>query len=265
MATERTVKANMLPDHSEGFSPTEFIDRYEQVYKSGSNRSGFKTKKSFAPSKLGYDKGEGVCPRYWYIAFSGANFVEEIDSRSQANMDNGSYAHERIQKNMQAMGIVKAIEKEINSVDPPIRGFIDVIIDWNGQEIPGEIKTANADNFTFRVASGKPTGSHYVQFIIYMKVLRAKEGFLLYENKDTQELAILRVHATPKVVADAEFLFEWMKRVRKSFEDKELPVRPWTRANAAICKKCPVREDCFDEEKFGVGTVSLPVLEVPKP
>jgi len=262
MATKSIVSL-LLPQDTSGFDPAEFIKQYEGTYKTTSNRSGFKTKKTFAPSKLGYDKGEGICPRYWYIAFSGAEFLEEIDSASQARMDNGTYSHERIQTNIEKMGILREKEQEILNQDPPIRGFIDIVIDWKGKLIPGEIKTANADNFTFRVASGKPTGSHYVQFIIYLKVLDADEGFLLYENKDTQELAIIKVAMTPKNQAAVEYLFNWMRMVHKSWEEGQLPTRPWTRKNAAICNRCPVRKDCF--EKFGDGVVTLPKLEVPKP
>jgi CRISPR/Cas system-associated exonuclease Cas4 (RecB family) len=245
------------------FDPKEFIQKYEEVYKSSSNRSGFKTKKTFSPSTLGWS--HGTCPRYWFIAFSGAEFVEDVDSKAQANMDNGSYAHERIQKTMKEMGIVKEIELEIKSDDPPIRGFVDVVVDWYGKDVPGEIKTANDSSFNFRTTSGKPSPSHYVQFLIYLKVLKAEEGFLMYENKNTQEVLIIPVSANSKTKKDVAYLFEWMKDTRKAFDDGVLPEKPWTRSNAKICKTCPVRGDCFDPEKFGEGTVSLPPLEIPKP
>ena len=243
------------------FDPQAFIRQYEEVYKSSSNRSGFKTKKTFSPSTLGWN--HGTCPRYWFIAFSGAEFVEDIDSKAQANMDNGSYAHERIQKTMKQMGTVKEIELEITSDDPPIRGFVDVVIDWNGKDIPGEIKTANDGSFNFRATSGKPSPSHYVQFLIYLKVLKADEGFLMYENKNTQEVLIIPVSANPKTKKDVAYLFEWMKTTRKAFDDGTLPTRPWTRKNAKVCKGCPVRAECF--ERFDDGVVTLEPLEVPKP
>jgi CRISPR/Cas system-associated exonuclease Cas4 (RecB family) len=250
-----------------GFDPDKFIQMYEQTYKDSSNRSGFKTKKTFAPSKLGYKYSEGVCPRYWYIAFSGAEFIENIDTVAQANMDNGSYSHTRIQSTIEKMGILHKMEQEITNEDPPIRGFVDLMIDWEGEIVPGEIKTANADSFTFRVAQGKPSGSHYVQFIVYLKVLGKKEGFILYENKDNQSLAIIKVKMGPKQEKDIEYLFEWMRNTRKAFDEKTLPEIPkaFQRKNARICRTCPVRNDCFDPEKFGEGEVVLPVLEVPTP
>ena len=53
-------------------------------------------KKTFSPSTIGY--GHGNCPRYWFIAFSGEEFDEKFDATAIANMLNGTYAHERLQK-----------------------------------------------------------------------------------------------------------------------------------------------------------------------
>lgn len=261
MSSKTSIINSLSRSGSGHFDPQEFMRKYEEVYKQSSNRNGFKTKKTFSPSTLGWN--HGTCPRFWFIAFSGAEFYEEIDSKAQANMDNGSYSHERIQKTMKEMGIVKEIELEITSDDPPIRGFVDVVIDWEGKDVPGEIKTANDGSFTFRTSSGKPSPSHYVQFLIYLKVLKADEGFLMYENKNTQEILVIPVSANTKTRRDVAYLFQWMRDTRKAFDDGTLPTRPWSRKNAKVCKACPVRTDCF--EKFGDGEVTLPVLEVPKP
>lgn len=258
---EKTIISPLSRQGGGHFDPKEFIRDYESTYKSASNRSGFKTKKSFSPSTLGWN--HGTCPRYWYIAFSGAEFVEEIDSMSQANMDNGSYSHERIQKTIGQMGILENEELEVKSQDPPIRGFVDVVINWKGKSVPGEIKTARDKAFIFRTTSGKPSPSHYVQFLIYLKILKADEGFLMYENKDTQEICIIPVNANEKTIADVNYLFEWMRGTWKAFEDKTIPNRPWTRKNAKVCSMCPVRKECF--ERFEDGVIDLPVLEVPKP
>ena len=41
------------------------------------------TKYSFAPSTIAYSHGE--CPRYWYLAFSGATFEDNSDAFGVAN------------------------------------------------------------------------------------------------------------------------------------------------------------------------------------
>lgn len=262
MAAPRSIVTQMFSQASDTFDPEEFIKLYEEVYLSSSNRSGYKKKKSFSPSQLGY--GHGTCPRYWYIAMSGADFVDEVDSRSLANMDNGTYAHERVQSTIEKMGILREKELEITNQDPPIRGFVDVVIDWKGKLIPGEFKTTNDMGFTWRKTTGKPPITHYIQFIIYLKVLEADEGFLLYENKDTQEMAIIRVAMNEKNQKYVDYLFDWMRTTYAAYEDDTIPKNPFGRKNAKVCNGCPVKKDCFDREKFDEGEVDLPVLRVPK-
>lgn len=261
MAKERSIIGMMQRQGPGEFDPQEFIKAYEQSYINSGSRSGFKKKKSFSPSTLGY--GHGTCPRYWYIAFTGAEFEDVPDSKSLANMDNGSYSHDRIQDNLEKMGILKDRELEVTSVDPPIRGFIDGVLDWKEKDIPMEIKTANNGSFQFRATSGKCSGSHFVQFLIYLKLLKAKEGFILYENKDTQDMLIIPIMVSEKNKQHVDYLFDWMRNTYKSFTDGVLPERPWKRKNAKICSNCPVRTACF--ETFGEGDVELPVLEVPVP
>lgn len=261
MAKEKSIVGMMQRSGAGKLDPMEFIKAYEKSYIERGARSGYKKKKSFSPSTLGY--GHGTCPRYWYIAFTGAEFEDTFDSKSLANMENGSYSHERIQDNLEKMGILKHKELEITNEDPPIKGFIDAIIDWHDQDIPVEIKTANNNSFQFRITSGKPSGSHFVQFLIYLKLTKSREGFLLYENKDTQDMHIISVAVSEKNKKHVDYLFEWMQATHKSFEDEELPTRPWHRANAKICKGCPVRKECYDN--LGDGVITLPVLEVPKP
>ena len=261
MAKEKSIIGMMQRQGPGDFDPQEFVKAYEQAYVDSGSRSGFKKKKSFSPSTLGY--GHGTCPRYWFIAFSGAEFEDSPDSKSLANMDNGSYSHERIQSNLEKMGILKHKELEVTNDDPPIRGFIDGVIEWKEMEVPVEIKTANSNSFQFRTNTGKVSGSHFVQFLIYLKLLKAKEGFLLYENKDTQEILVIPIMVSETNKQHVEYLFTWMRETYKAFTDGVLPERPWKRKNAKICSNCPVRNACF--ESFGEGDVELPVLEVPTP
>ena len=115
----------------------------------------FQRKKTFAPSTLAY--GHGECPRYWYIAFEGADFEDSADSYAAANMTSGSLSHDRIQKAMIDAGIVKVFtndkgeettEFKVISNDPPIFGYGDGILNWdNDEEIVLEIKTKPSEGF----------------------------------------------------------------------------------------------------------------------
>jgi CRISPR/Cas system-associated exonuclease Cas4 (RecB family) len=212
-------------------------------------------KKTFAPSTIVY--GHGECPRYWYLAFEGNTFDDTADAYAVANMTAGSQGHERIQKAMKDSGILIDAEFKITAQDPPIFGFGDVLLNWEGEELLGEIKTMMNEAFEYRKNAGKPKVGHVVQLLIYMKILKKAKGVLIYENKNNHELLIFEIHVNDGYIQWVDYLFNWMREVRKSWENKELPTKNY-RSNAKVCKTCPVRAACADA---GVGSVKIASLE----
>jgi hypothetical protein len=117
----------------------------------------FQTKKTFAPSTIAYSHGE--CPRYWYLAFDGATFEDNADAYGAANMTAGTLSHARIQDAMINSGIAKVYRDDDNQPttefkirydDPPIFGYGDAMLDWEGEEIIGEIKTMMSEAYEYR-------------------------------------------------------------------------------------------------------------------
>lgn len=214
----------------------------------------FKTKKTFSPSSLVY--GSGACPRYWFLAFSGAEFYDDADPYAVANMSSGTQSHERIQKAIEDAGIMVEKEKKIISQDPPIFGFADAVIQWKEEQPVVEIKTMREEAFAYR-KHAKPPSYHVMQLIIYMKVLGKRLGILLYENKNSHELHAITVQPTPEYIAWADYAFGWMKEVRKQWESKEIPKKPY-RSNSKVCKTCPLQKAC---EEAGKGIIKIDPLE----
>lgn len=103
----------------------------------------------------------------------------------------------------------------------------------------------------------KPPTYHLMQLIIYMKVLGKRLGVLLYENKNSHELHAITVEPTPEYIAWADYAFDWMREVRKAWEDRTLPQKTY-RSNSKICKGCPIAGTCASAEK---GTVKIKPLE----
>jgi CRISPR/Cas system-associated exonuclease Cas4 (RecB family) len=231
----------------------ELIEKIESGYLVGRDPK-FTQKKSFSPSTLVY--GNGACPRYWFLAFSGAEFVDNADPYAVANMGSGTDGHARIQKAITDAGIMVEEEKKIITSDPPIFGFADAVIQWGEEQPVVEIKTMKEESFAYR-KHAKPPSYHLMQLIIYMKVLGKKLGVLLYENKNTHELHAITVEPTDEYKAWADYAFDWMKKVRKSWEDGELPQKPY-RSNSKVCKTCPIQNTCALAEK---GTVKIDPLE----
>lgn len=226
--------------------------------------SKYTKKKTFAPSSIVY--GHGECPRYWYFAFEGNIFDNYNDAYDVANMSAGILSHDRIQKAMLDSGVAKqyldddnnpTTEFKVTHDDPPIFGWGDAMLDLDGEEIIGEIKTMKEDSFERFKIKGEPADYHVKQLIIYMKVLKKAKGVLIYENKNNHDLLVFPIEVTDKYKNWIDTTFEWMRTVYKSWKDKQLPQKNY-RANSKICKTCPVKAVCSTSEP---GVVKIPSLE----
>jgi len=255
----REIVNNLKFKKSTGnFNPESFAKMLNDAYMASKRADGKTTKTSFSPSSFGY--GHGNCPRYWYLAFTGAIFIDNNDAVSVANMANGTSAHERIQKLIKTMGILKHEEFEVVNEYPPIRGFMDVILDWNSEEVIGEIKTAKQEIWDTYKSKMSPSANHLLQLITYMKLRDVKEGFFLYENKNTQEMLIIPIQMNDKNKKIVEELFEWLCGVYDNFRNGDLPTRPFIKTSYQ-CKNCPVKKECWSGEP---GLIDIPAYEVPR-
>ena len=221
-------------------------------------------KKTFAPSTIAY--GHGECPRYWYLAFDGNIFDDSADAYGAANMTAGTMSHDRIQAAMMASGVGKVFvndkgesttEFKITYPDPPIFGYADVMLNWEDEELLGEIKTMPNEGFEYRKNSGKPKTGHLIQLLIYMKILKKAKAVLIYENKNNHELLIFPVEVNDNYRQWVDNAFQWMRDVRKAWVDRTLPKKNY-RSNSKICKTCPVKVACGEA---GDGVIKIASLE----
>jgi CRISPR/Cas system-associated exonuclease Cas4 (RecB family) len=243
------------------FAVKEIAKMLDDAYLATKRADGDMQKYSFSPSSFGY--GQGNCPRYWYMAFSGAYFIDNNDAQSVANMAHGTQAHERIQGMIEKMGgPVSDVETEIEIKNeyPPIRGFIDLVFKWDGSPVIGEIKTAKQEVWDTRQAEMSPSANHMLQLLTYMKLKEIDEAFFLYENKNTQELLLIPVQMNAKNKKIIEDLFTWLCTVYDNFKENNLPTRPFLKTSYA-CKNCPVRKECWAGD---IGVVDIDPYEVQK-
>ena len=215
-------------------------------------------KKTFAPSTIAFSHGE--CPRYWYLAFEGGTFEDNADPYGGANMTNGTKSHERIQQAMEDAGILKDAEFKVTYSDPPIFGYGDVILDWEGEDLLGEIKTMPMEGFEYRKKTGKAKLGHLIQLLIYMRILNKTKAVLIYENKNNHDLLIIPVQANDYHIRWVSQAFDWMKTVRQAWENKTLPEKNY-RSNSKICKTCPLSAVCNEAGKGDIKISSLEPLD----
>ena len=263
------------------FDVAKLGELLDEAYQKQGRKPSDRVKKSFAPSGVGY--GSGTCPRQWFYSFTGGIMRDEAaDSPGVANMSYGTDAHARLQQVFEDAGILVEAERPISSGDvkylededrwiplfsdddeyAPIFGFADLIIKWQGEECVGEIKTTTQESFISKRSKNTPAGYHLLQVLIYMKMLGLNKGFIIYENKNNQQLLILPVTwnvANEKLANDA---LEWMRKVHDNWKSGQLPTRPFNSDRSPACKSCPFTKHCWEDSND--GTVTLPVLEVPK-
>ena len=253
-----------------GFTVAKLEKALEEGYLLSRREPGEKQKKSFAPSSIGYQ--HGTCPRYWHIAFTGAWFDETADAVGVATMAHGNASHERIQEALEKAGVVVPVppsdrprkgngkpEHEAKLDDPPVFGYIDLILEIDGERVVGEIKTTGTDIWRYRATNHKPAPYHLYQILLYMD-----HGFLMYEDRDTFQIAVMEIRmdeTNRKVLDDA---LEWMRSVHNNWkEGGEIPKAPWTRRNKS-CRGCPVFEKCWNSD-LPVGSDRIGAMEVYKP
>ena len=254
---------------SRAFGIAEFGELLEKAME---RESKFTTKVSFAPSGLGYS---GSCPRYWYYAFNGEVFTYDTAATAVANMDAGTDAGARLANLLDKAGILVDSEVEVNTIGddefPPIRGYIDAMVNWQGEELVVEVKTTRASTWNYRVLHNTVPGYQLVQLLIYMYVTKHDKGFFLTENKDTHELFVLPIKMNDEYRQMVEDIFDWMRTTKENADSGELPTRPFNKSSMQ-CKGCAVKEKCWEGWKRGSvngedpnpGVVTLPILEVPK-
>ena len=239
-------------------------------------KTRFVKKNNFSASGLTY--GAGECPRYWTLAFDGQITYDNSDAIGVANRTQGSLGHARIQEAIEASGLLAqdmqmdpiprkydqqthpALEFRVKTDDPPFDGYGDVMIDYKGERLVGEIKTIRNDEFEYRKINRRPKMAHLMQLLLYMKVWKMRKGVMIYENKNTHELLTLPVVVSEHYRAWAEEVFDWMKLVYKNWQEKQLPEIPY-RSNSKICKVCPIQKACAEA---GDGTIKIKPMRLLK-
>lgn len=239
-------------------------------------KTKFSKKDNFSASGLTY--GAGECPRYWTLAFDGQITYDNSDAMGVANRTQGTLGHGRIQEAIEASGLLAqdlemdplprkynkqthpAMEFRVKIDDPPFDGYGDVMIDYKGERLVGEIKTIRNDEFEYRKINRRPKMAHLMQLLLYMKVWKMRKGVMIYENKNTHELLTLPVVVSEHYRAWAEEVFDWMKLVYKNWQEKQLPEIPY-RSNSKICKVCPIQKACAEA---GDGTIKIKPMRLLK-
>ncbi len=194
---------------------------------------------AFSPSNT------NMCPRYAvYLFRDGEEPDPDHDARVQRIFDTGHAMHERVCGYFKDMDILLEEEFPVVWDSPPIKGTCDGIIDWDGRKLI-ELKSINDSGFMTRKLYGKPKDEHARQAQIYMKCLDLDSGFVIYENKNNQELLFLLVQRDETYIKK---LFKKYDTIWSAFQAGILPERPYVETSDK-CKYCKLKARCWSDDE----------------
>lgn len=207
----------------------------------GGNVLKWKQSTGFAPSNT------SNCARFHYYRFTGYEQLSNYSAQTLRIFELGNKVEDIVGDLFEKMGILLESQVEIRLEDPPINGFIDFIIEWDGPKVV-ECKSINEAGFMFRRQAHKPTDSHYRQIQWYLRAMDQEEGFVFYFSKNTSEVLPILVKRNDVFL---DKLSDKYRKIYGAYEAGIKPERPY-KPESPTCAKCDARIYCWNDSEVGV-------------
>lgn len=127
----------------------------------------------------------------------------------------------------------------------------DCLIDIKGVTYVVEIKSMNT--FTYKKSDNHPSGSKQLKFYMYLTGIH--DGFVLMEDKNTQEFKIQLVKFDLDEVIEYEERLRKIQAYKKKFlSDNKVPKRKCDNVKCKRAQKCNMKDACFN---VGIGRIKI--------
>ena len=228
---------------------TGLIDQYLLDRQSVKNQE-YKDRHKDGPPNF-YPSSVGRCPRY--ITYVMLGFLEvKFPAQIIRVMNNGNHVHSRIQETLDNMGIVIASELPLNKDSDDIRvadicrryrisGRLDNIIRLDGCDYIVEIKSAKDRYFKQWKKANEPDPKHYKQIQLYMYITGIKQGIILVENKNDQELLEFRVEYDQECINE---IMKVIQYINSHVDECIVPERAYAKTSFE-CRFCDANVMCW--------------------
>ena len=182
-----------------------------------------------------YVSNAGKCPRQVFFAMK--NYPRKpMEAQALRKIHHKDMVHSKLKNILYSLGIVKATEIEI----PPqelISGRADAIIGMDGKEYVVELKSINSFGFE---QLDRPKDGDVKQLTLYMHYFNIRQGLLVYENKNTQEMKEFEVDYDGAL---ARSILDSFASLKQDVDSGRVPEKPhgleqWQ------CDYCPYAEEC---------------------
>ena len=159
----------------------------------------------------------------------------------------GNAVHEKWQNMFERAGIARGIEDRGYSKLFDLYMTPDAIIELNNKLYVVEIKSANTFSYK-NMKTSHPSGTHQLQ--LYMHFLCIPRGFVLVEDKNTQEFKIFPVRYEPGLATPyVKRLYEINEAKESFLMDNTLPARTCKSVGCTRASRCAMSNACFGISK----------------
>ena len=170
---------------------------------------------------------------------------EELPLDTLAIFEEGNAIHEKWQRLFIRGGLGTAFDMDVTQYAQGYELLYtpDAIIMINGTKYIVEIKSMNS--FLYQKSNEHKTGA--LQYLLYMHLTNIHNGFVLMENKNTQEFKIQLVeYDEQKIQPIIERLKEIQKLKADFIKTKKPPKRICENAECEQAEKCIMRDCCWN-------------------
>lgn len=183
-------------------------------------------------------------------AFSLLGHSGSVNAQGVRRMDNGTSMHARWGEYFSHLPEFVCVEAPL--AFERLHGSIDVVLKKSERFIVGELKSINSRGWGYLPNVSTPSRNlaalterhpaYVAQTLTYAKFYPAEEGFLLFENKDTQEFKIYMLPYDETVLRK---LTLGTDEALIMIEAGILPDRDYEKASLT-CRRCDHREQCWN-------------------
>lgn len=170
----------------------------------------------------------------------------------------GWYIHTKWQTLFEQTGIARGIEQRGVSNEWKLLFTPDAIIEIDGKTYVVEIKSVNT--FQFKHMKSHPSGEK--QCRLYMHFTGIPRGFVLAEDKNTQEIKVFPVeYDAIKVKPYVERMYKVKEYIKRYEDTGKLPSRMCNGEKCKLASKCAYREACFNINKIPLNEKQMNKLK----
>ena len=201
---------------------------------------------------------EQWCVRRHVLAERFPDRVERIELmqwqwKTHSIFENGWDLHQRWQQVFLNAGIA-VFNREMNDYELDLthvdqEGMLhfspDAIIEYGGIQYVVEIKGYNDRTYQQMIAAPHPPEAAHRQCNLYMHMLGLKRGFVLVENKNTQDF---HVWAVAYDFDMTQLYIDRLYQVKGKLATGSMPARKCFSPGDTLARSCPMRKICFEME-----------------